>query len=93
MIDDVVHIGSANFDVRSLYLNLEMMLRIQDRGFAEAMHRYVDEEIAASQRITLELHRKQRSWFNRVKWALAHFIVTVMDYNVSRRLNIGLDGR
>jgi cardiolipin synthase A/B len=93
VIDDVVHIGSANFDMRSLYLNLEMMLRVEDRTFAQAMHRYVDGEIAASTRITLELHRQQRSLFNRLRWAIAHFIVTTMDYNVSRRLNFGLDGR
>ncbi|HEU0135581.1 MAG TPA: phosphatidylserine/phosphatidylglycerophosphate/cardiolipin synthase family protein, partial [Allosphingosinicella sp.] len=28
VVDDAVHIGSANFDMRSLFLNLEMMLRI-----------------------------------------------------------------
>src|SRR3546814_6593172 len=35
VLDDVVHIGSANLDMRSLFLNLEMMLRIDDRAFAE----------------------------------------------------------
>ena len=49
MIDDVVHIGSANFDMRSLYLNLEMMLRVDDPAFAAAMRRFVDGEIANSQ--------------------------------------------
>ena len=42
VIDDVVHIGSANFDMRSLYLNLEMMLRVEDPGFAAAMRRFVE---------------------------------------------------
>ena len=37
IVDDAVHIGSANFDMRSLYLNLEMMLRIEDAGFAAAI--------------------------------------------------------
>jgi hypothetical protein len=26
-------------------------------------------------------------------WALAYFVVVSMDYNVSRRLNFGIDGR
>ena len=39
VLDNVVHIGSANFDLRSLYLNLEMMLRIDDADFAEMMRR------------------------------------------------------
>lgn len=93
VIDDVVHIGSANFDMRSLYLNLEMMLRIEDAGFAAAMRSFIDGEIAQSKRITKEEHRRQRSLFNRFKWGLAHFFVTTMDYNVTRRLNFGLDGK
>ena len=36
VLDDIVHIGSSNFDIRSLYLNLEMMLRVDDAGFADA---------------------------------------------------------
>jgi cardiolipin synthase A/B len=93
VIDDVVHIGSANFDMRSLYLNLEMMLRIEDADFALQMRRFVDHEIAGSKRITREDHRAQRSWFNRLKWGLAHFLVATMDYNVTRRINFGLNGR
>ena len=30
IVDDVVHIGSSNFDIRSLYLNMELMLRVDD---------------------------------------------------------------
>ena len=33
IVDDVVHIGSSNFDYRSFYINLEVMLRIKDAGF------------------------------------------------------------
>jgi cardiolipin synthase len=93
IVDDVVHIGSANFDMRSLYLNLEMMLRVEDAAFAAAMRQFVEGEIAQSERITREAHRQQRSWFNRLKWSLAHFVVATMDYNVTRRLNFGLEGR
>src|SRR5690606_26338939 len=31
--DDIVHIGSANFDIRSMFLNLELMLRVDDPDF------------------------------------------------------------
>ena len=58
VIDDAVHIGSANFDMRSLYLNLEMMLRVDDPAFAAMMHRFVEGEIADSRRITREGHRR-----------------------------------
>lgn len=87
VVDDVVHIGSANIDMRSLFLNLEMMLRVDDAGFAAAMHRFVDGEVAQSLPITPEAHRRQRTFFNRVKWAIGWFIVAVADYRISRRLN------
>jgi cardiolipin synthase len=87
VVDDVVHIGSANFDMRSLFLNLEMMLRVQDEGFAAAMRRFVDGEVTGSLRITPEAHRRQKTLFNRLKWALGWFVVAVADYRISRRLN------
>jgi cardiolipin synthase len=87
VLDDVVHIGSANFDMRSLYLNLEMMLRIEDARFAQAMHKFVDGEISQSVEITLETHRRQRTLFNRLRWAFAYFLVAVADYRISHRLN------
>jgi cardiolipin synthase len=87
VVDDVVHIGSANFDMRSLFLNLEMMLRIDDKGFAAAMRQFVDGEVAASRPVTAEVHRAQSSLLNRVKWAVGYFIVAVADYRISRRLN------
>jgi cardiolipin synthase len=87
VVDDVVHIGSANFDMRSLFLNLEMMLRVEDKAFADAMRNFVDAEIAQSRAITVESHRKARSLVNRLRWATAYFIVAVADYSISRRLN------
>lgn len=93
VLDDVVHIGSANYDVRSLFLNLEIMLRIDDAAFADAMRGFVDGEIAASAEITRARHVGQRNLLNRVKWGIAYFLVAVADYNVSRRLNFGIDGK
>jgi cardiolipin synthase len=87
VVGDVVHIGSANFDMRSLFLNLEMMLRVEDAAFAAAMRRFVDGEVAASQPITLESHRRNRTWLNRMRWAVGYFIVAVADYRIAKRLN------
>ena len=87
VIDDAVHIGSANFDMRSLFLNLEMMLRVDDAAFATAMHRFVDGEIEDSVEITRDAHRAQRTWYNRLRWALGYFLVAIADYRITRRLN------
>lgn len=90
VIDDTVYIGSANFDMRSLYINLELMLRIEDAGLAARMRRYIDHQVAAAQPISRELHRSRLTPLNRLRWTLSWFIVAVVDYTVSRRLNLGL---
>jgi cardiolipin synthase len=88
LIDDAVHIGSANFDMRSLFLNLEMMLRIEDADFAAAMRVFVEGEIAASERITPESHDRERTWLNRLRWAFGYFLLAVADFRITRRLNL-----
>ena len=92
IVDDVVHIGSSNFDFRSLYLNLEVMLRIEDRAFAEQMRGYFERELADSLQITPDLHRQRASWWRRLKWTLSYFLVTTVDYTVTRRLSFGPEG-
>jgi cardiolipin synthase len=87
IVDDVVHIGSANFDFRSLYLNLEVMLRIKDAAFADAMRGYFEHELERSRWISPALHKRRANLWRRIKWAISHFLVTTMDYNVTRRLN------
>ena len=89
VLDDVVHIGSSNFDIRSLYLNLEMMLRVDDPAFAQLARTYFEGELADSQAITMEVHRKRSSWWTRIVQAISFFLVTSADYTITRRLNLG----
>ncbi|WP_066798858.1 phospholipase D-like domain-containing protein [Sphingomonas soli] len=89
VIDDVVHIGSANFDIRSMYLNLELMLRIEDPAFAAHVRAYVEGEIADSERITGDVYKARTGLWTRIKQAGAYFVMAVLDYNVTRRLNFG----
>lgn len=91
IVDGAVHIGSANFDFRSLYINLEIMLRVEDPAFTAAMRGYFERELADSEHITAELHRKRAIPWRRLKWFLAHWLVTSMDYSLTRRLNLPLD--
>jgi cardiolipin synthase len=87
IVDDVVHIGSSNFDYRSFYINLEVMLRINDAGFADAMRAYFERELKDCKEITPQIHKRGATVWRRIKWALSHFLVNVMDYTVTRRLN------
>jgi len=87
VVDDIVYLGSSNFDYRSFYLNLEVMLRIKDAGFADAMRAYFERELADCRAITPRLYKRRARLWRRIKWALSHFLVNVMDYSVTRRLN------
>jgi len=92
VVDDIVHIGSSNFDYRSLYINLEIMLRIKDAGFASAVRGYFERELDDCKWITPALHKRRANPWRRIKWALSHFMVNVMDYTVTRRLNFRPEG-
>jgi cardiolipin synthase len=87
IVDDTVHIGSSNFDYRSLFINLEIMLRIKDGAFADAMRGYFEGELTDCNPITPEVHKRRATLWRRFKWALAHYLVNIMDYTVTRRLN------
>ena len=89
LIDDIVYIGSANFDMRSLFLNLEIMLRIKDAAFAAHVRTYIDGEIADSAQQSLDAFTGWRTWGSKIRRALSYFLVAIMDYNVARSLNMG----
>ena len=89
LVDDAANIGSANFDMRSLFINLELMLRIDDPAFAAHLRAYVEGEIARSEAITAELWRARTGWRQRVRQFVAYLLLAVVDPTVSRRLNLG----
>jgi cardiolipin synthase len=91
VVDDAVHVGSANFDMRSLFINLELMLRIDDAAFAAHVRDYVDGELANAREITWDGYRATTSWWQRVKQFGAYLVLAVVDPGLSRGLNFGID--
>jgi cardiolipin synthase len=89
VLDDASYLGSANFDMRSLYLNLEIVLMIEDAALAARLREYFAFHLPASLEITREVHAARATWFNRLRWRLSWFLVSVVDYTVTRRLNLG----
>lgn len=90
VIDDIVYIGTANFDIRSLFLNVEVMVRIADRGFADRMRGFIAQMGPECEEITRASHKARAGWLTRLRWTLAWFVVGIFDYTVSRKLNFGL---
>jgi cardiolipin synthase A/B len=87
VIDNVTYVGSANFDMRSLYLNTEIMLRIDDAGLAEQMRDVINAHCLHSKQVDRESHRANSSWLRRARWLLGYLIVTALDYRLTRNLN------
>ena len=90
VLDKAVYLGSANLDMRSLYINLEIVLRIDDAALADRMRAFADHYLAAGQEITPQVHRAQGGWFTRLRWLASWLLVAVIDYSVTRKLNLGL---
>ncbi len=92
VVDDVSYLGSANFDMRSLYLNCELMLRIEHVGLAARLRAHVDAETQDAREASLAYLRERAGWLTRLKWRIAYFLVAVVDYSVTRRLNFRSTG-
>ncbi|MEH6826862.1 phospholipase D-like domain-containing protein [Parasphingorhabdus sp.] len=90
IVDNAVYIGSANFDLRSLFINVEMMLRIEDADFADHARTVIDILHENAETITPELHKSRRTLLNRLRWTISYFLVNTLDYRVTRRLNFGI---
>lgn len=90
VIDDTVYIGSANLDVRSMFINLEIMVRIKDASLAIHLRELVDTLAAQSEEQTSLLLKRRDSWWSRFKAGLAYFLVNSVDYTIGRRIKFNL---
>lgn len=78
LLDDVVYVGSANLDLRSLSINYELLLRVEDPELARAGHAQFEEDLAHSRRIELATWRR-RSWWSRLTEHFASFFLVRLD--------------
>ena len=84
--DDAVYIGSGNFDMRSLYLNLEVMLRIEDATFADRMRALFEREWGKSDEVEPAAYRKLATRWNRFRWRFAYWVFASLDFAMARSL-------
>lgn len=78
LLDHVVYVGSANLDLRSLNINYELLLRVEDRELATAGHAAFEDDLRRSERITAAAWR-QRPWYGRLAERLAGFLLGKLD--------------
>lgn len=68
-----VTVGSSNLDALSLRKNLEVNAFIHDPALGAAMERLFAEDIAVSERMTLESVRRFGFWQRLASWVASHF--------------------
>ncbi len=90
VIDDAVYIGSANLDIRSLFINKEVMLRIEDRDLALHLRSFVGELSDQSEKQSADYHRDRLGWLTRLRWSFAYLLVNSLDYNIGRRIRFNM---
>ncbi len=90
VIDDACYVGSANMDPRSLYLNLEIMLRVESPELAAHLRTLFDGMAGDATPQTMNVIKARSGPITWVRQALSYLIVGVLDYTVTRNLAIPL---
>ncbi len=84
VIDDIVYVGSSNLDPRSLRINFEVMLRIEDAALAATAREQFEADLRERARpITLDAMLQGRSWWERLKQRLAYWLFARLDPEVA----------
>jgi len=80
IIDDIVYVGSANLDPRSLRINFEITLRIRDAAFAAAARAQFESELAEhATPVTRAVLQRDRSGWTRLKQRFAYWFYARLD--------------
>lgn len=90
IIDDAVYVGSANLDTRSLHINYELSLRLENPSLAEAARQEFAAALKYSQRIHPKPWRKSRDLFDRLRESFAYWLLARFDLYLARRQLIDL---
>jgi cardiolipin synthase len=85
IIDGAVYAGSANLDQRSLNINYELMIRFENKDFAEQARQIFANTLKHCQPVTLEGWRKSRTLWRRLKQFWAYFLLVRIDPYIARR--------
>jgi cardiolipin synthase len=85
VIDDVVYVGSANLDQRSLQINYELMIRFQHGAFADQAREVFESMRHHCREVSKESWRRSQSLWRRIKQRWAYLILVRLDPYVARR--------
>jgi cardiolipin synthase len=85
VVDDIVYLGSANLDTRSLRINYELMIRFENKAIAKEAREIFSKNLKHCHRVTAEEWRKSRSFWRKLKQRWAYFLLNHLDPYLARR--------
>ena len=84
--NDIVYVGSANFNTRSLHIDYELLLRVEDTALAAEARALFDGDLCHAREITAESWRQNRGLWERLRQRFAYFLLARLDPLVARWL-------
>jgi cardiolipin synthase len=84
VLDNVVYVGSANLDPRSLSINYELMIRFENPQLAGEAREIVADTLRHAQRIDPAAWKRSRSFWTRLKERWAYWLLARIDPHVAR---------
>ena len=85
IIDDAVFVGTANLDARSLGINYELMVHLDDAGLTRAATASFVGDLQHAREITRIDWREKQTWSLRLRGAWARFLLTKVDPWLARQ--------
>ena len=85
VVDNTIYAGSANFDIRSLNINYELLVRLPNATLAKEARSTFANDLEHSRRIEPVAWRKSRSFWRRIRERWAYFMFAHVDPYISRR--------
>lgn len=83
--DKVVYIGSANLDTRSLSINYELLIRIEDGRLAQEAREIFRSYLPHCRKINPAIWGKSRSYWEKLLERLSHFLLARLDFFLANR--------
>jgi cardiolipin synthase len=86
--DDVVYVGSANLDVRSLMINYELLLRIPSPALAQTLRQRFEDDVTRADVLDARRWRRERRWWQTLRSYIAYLLLARFDpYLAARKLS------
>jgi cardiolipin synthase len=83
VVDDVVYVGSANLDTRSLQLNFELLVRLPSPLLAAQVRARIDHDCTLARQVPVDWPRQQ-TLLQRIVQRWSHFLLARVDPFVAR---------